>query len=305
MKLSALLVSLGVLFSVLAFVTVLMNGLLLLIFWRNRANVLRSPTTQFLIGILIANLLTGAITDPLEAYRCFMFLYGNEKESFETTMMKAHLISFVSLNASLLMCLGLSICQIIAVRYPHRYSTWVTKVNIWCYMLGTVVVTVIFALLRVMGLSFKDNLFIETFIMLTTVPFCLLALNFYLYVTYRKQQKSIDVTTTRTEGEAQLNRRRFNKRLTMAAILLVASVLVFTLPESIISYVDIFWVKRTREQNQQIIIAESLIDVFFLLKFALDPVICAWRLPSFRKAFLKKINSSCWAKRKVHNDRKI
>ena len=304
----SVLISLGASFTLLAAVTVLTNGVLLAIFWRNRVNVFRSPTTQFLVGISIANLLTGAITDPLEAYRCFVFFSENGNDSFEDTMMKAHLTSFVSLNASLMMCLGLSVCQTIAVRFPHYYNSWVTKVNIWCWILGTVIVIVIFALFRVMGLSVRENLILETFIMLTIIPFCLTALNFYLYVAYRKQQKSIHVHSEkvgRSEGVAQLRRKRFNKRLTMAAILLVASVLIFTLPESIISYIDIFWINRAREQNLKIIIAEAFVDVFFLLKFALDPVICAWRLPVFRRAFFKKQKFSLERKLKKNNNNNI
>ena len=309
MNLHFILISLGASFTALAVITILTNGLVLVIFWRNRANVFSSPTTQFLVGISIANLLTGAVTDPLEAYRCFVFLSGNAgDESFESTLMKAHLTSFVSLNASLMMCLGLSVCQIIAVRFPHYYNSWVTKVNIWCWILGTVIVIVIFALFRVMGLSVRENLILETFIMLTIIPFCLTALNFYLYVAYRKRQKSIQVhsgNVGKSKGVAQLRRKRFNKRLTMAAILLVASVLIFTLPESIISYIDIFWINRAREQNLKIIIAEAFIDVFFLLKFALDPVICVWRLPSFRRAFFKKLTFYRKRNSKVNNKKAI
>ena len=303
-KLHFLLLALGIIFSVLAMVTVVTNTLLLLAFWRNSA-IFRSSISQFLIGISIANLLTGAITDPLEAYRCFVFLFQNGTESFESNMRKAHMISFVSFNASLLMCLGLSVCQFIAVMRPHHYTNWVTRVNVWCCMLGAVVFTVVFALLRVMGLPVKDIIFVETFLMLTIIPLCLVVLNTLLYIRYHKQQQNLKASNSipeRHEGELQAKRRRFNKRFTMAAIVLVTSVTVFTLPESIISYIDVFWKNRTKEQNKKIITYEAFIDAFFLLKFALDPLICVWRFPSIRKVVLKQSCTSCRKVSRVNAD---
>ena len=61
----------AILFTCLAPLTVLGNGLLLLIFTKNTVSLLRAPSNFFIFSMAFANFLTGAVLQPLLAYRYY------------------------------------------------------------------------------------------------------------------------------------------------------------------------------------------------------------------------------------------
>ena len=60
--------------TIVSLTTVLTNGLLLFVFYVDPVKIFRNPTTFFLIGLAIVDLITALVQEPIFA-TCFMFLY--------------------------------------------------------------------------------------------------------------------------------------------------------------------------------------------------------------------------------------
>lgn len=58
----------GIYLSVIAVITIFGNGLLLLAIITDPFKSFRTPTTLFVVGLAVADFLTGAVVDPLTAF---------------------------------------------------------------------------------------------------------------------------------------------------------------------------------------------------------------------------------------------
>ncbi|RMX50384.1 hypothetical protein pdam_00010419 [Pocillopora damicornis] len=120
----------GICLPVLSVLTVSTNILLLIAIWKDPEKNFRSPTTYFLIGLAIADLLTGMSTEPFFAvYHIMNFQSGGKPIPRVVTKLYniGQSISTVTISSSYLIILGLSISQYIAIKWPHKYKVLITR----------------------------------------------------------------------------------------------------------------------------------------------------------------------------------
>lgn len=132
----------AILFTCLAPLTVLGNGLLLLIFTKNTVSLLRTPSNFFIFSMAFANFLTGAVLQPLLAYR-YYYLYLSKGPLLMTLRKVMSAFSIVTMNVSIISVCAFSWDSFLALSQPIKHRHWMTvrraKVLIFCtwvYQIG-------------------------------------------------------------------------------------------------------------------------------------------------------------------------
>lgn len=285
----------GIYLSIIAVITIFGNGLLLLAIVKDPFKSFRTPTTLFVVGLAVADFLTGAIVDPLTAFlniASYLKLYRDPDANkvFEDCVKVNIHVSFITMNASFLILLALTFCQYLAISFPHKHRTVVTRPNAIITLVAIVIYSIVFSLLPEFNVPRRLKLEIDTHLNTNFVAIILILCYVLLYLAYRGHLKRVSGLD---ENDAARNRRREQEReFTAVNLLLVTFLLIFTLPSMILwnlrlyKYYDVQTLSYS--QYLRLELARTLIFDVLVMKFALDPCIYAWRLSKYRQA-IKRI----------------
>ena len=111
---------------------------------------------------------------------------------------------------------------------------------------------------------------------------------FCLYKAFRRQMRRLHSLKANSLGEQQrgrrTNRSRRERQFTVVNLLLLTFVIVCTLPITVVYYVYIHWKAETKLQFIKLQLASLMSTNVLFIKFALDPLVYAWRLAQYRRA---------------------
>jgi len=285
----------GIYLSVLAVVTIFGNGLLLLAIITDPFKSFRTPTTLFVVGLAVADFLTGAVVDPLTAFlniATHLQLYRDPRvmKVFGNCVKVNIHVSFITMNASFLILLALTFCQYLAISFPHKHRVFVTRLSAMVTLVVITIYSVLFSLLPEFNVPRRLKLEIDTHLNTNAVAIILILSYLLLYLAYRVHLKRVSGLD---QNDAARNRRREQEReFTAVNLLLVTFLLIFTLPSMIFWNLQLYKFYDVRSlsygQTKRLEMASTLIFDVLVMKFALDPCIYAWRLSKYRQA-IKKI----------------
>lgn len=285
-----------ILVVILSIITIVGNGLLLIVTWKDPFKSFTTPSSSFVLSLGVANLLIGVILEPMIfCQKLMMYLKQNQVTKhtpFKVVSEVSLVLSTVTMNASFLTVLVLTWCQVVAVAWPYKYKTGLTSFKsrvcvflIWCYVVA-------FAFLPVMGVSDAMTHELDLYVNTTLVIVALLLGYVVLYIAYRAHQKS-QSTWQSQASEARCTRQRqrraseraSNRNFTVLILLLAGFVILFSSPITVNGYLKIYWLPTNGKYQTHYAIASLLCNDIILFKFALDPVAYALRLPKYRMAF--------------------
>ena len=283
----------GIYLAIIAVVTVFGNGLLLLAIIKDPFKAFRTPTTVFVVGLALADFLTGLIVDPLTAFldiasylKLFNTNNANMAKILEACIHVNSHISFITMNVSFLILLALTFCQYVAISFPHKHRTLVIRRNTIIALAAITVYSVIFSLLSEFEVPLRVKLEIDTLLNTNGVAIIVLLCYVLLYRAHRVHQNSV---SSLDDNDAQRKRRREQQReFTALNLLLVTFLLIFTLPSIIFWNLMLYnyYDQRllSRRESLRLDLSRVLIFDVLVMKFALDPCIYAWRLSRYRQA---------------------
>ena len=142
---SIVFLSSGIIVGFLAILTVMGNGFLLFTIWKDPYKAFRIPPTVFVIGLAIADLLTGVLVSPVFSHsRLFSYSQKNKTlcvlDRSLLTSKASRNLSLMTMNASYMVLLLLTWSQFYAIRYPHKHRVFITTkrvttavVTVWLY----------------------------------------------------------------------------------------------------------------------------------------------------------------------------
>lgn len=289
----------GICLSIMSVLTVSANILLLIAIWKDPEKNFRSPTTYFLIGLGIADLLTGATTEPFFAvYYIMRFVRGDKN----IPAVISHLydvgqsISTVTISSSYLIILGLSISQYIAIKWPHKYKVLITRNRVivsvflsWLYFISFILV-----------LTFSPNIDTVLFlkvdlalhpVLISSVLFITLSLLYRVFTRQVQQRKSFRESANIVKGGAKGRADNLQRQFTIVTFYLASVLLISALPHITIQFVWLY-ADLPLEGKYYIFMALRIRDLLLFLKVASDAFIYAWRLPAYRQALRKSFNCS-------------
>ena len=141
----------GICLLFLSTIGVASNSLLLVSIWKNPTKSFRSPTTNFILGLAIADLVTGLTTEPFFALYYFVSYYSSPDSDisrFEIVFKVGGTISTVTVSSSFVIVLALSCSQYVAIEFPHKYKNLVTRKRALIIVLSSWVYFICFGFLR-------------------------------------------------------------------------------------------------------------------------------------------------------------
>ncbi|XP_073250611.1 histamine H2 receptor-like [Porites lutea] len=284
----------GVFLVVITLVTALGNGLLLFAIWKDPFKTFRTPNMFFVIGLAVADFLTGITVCPLTAFQDIgLYISVKRRDSSIIPSLQkaghvAHLISAATMNNSYIILLLFTLSQFIAINFPFKQKVLVTKSRVIVSVILAWVYAVMFAILSASGVAetafLKMDLYFHTtgsLLLLTIGYFC-------LYRAFKSQMKQLQFLkaneTLGNQQSIQSRRSRRERQFTIVNLLLLTFVLSCTLPVTVFFYLQYHWKDLTRLELLRLHLAGLFSNDVLFLKFALDPLIYAWRLAQYRRA---------------------
>ena len=283
----------GIFLAVVSLLTISGNGLLLLAIWRDPFKTLRTPVTFFVVGLGAADFLTGLAVCPVYALH-LIALYSAMKSGDSALLqgtVKAtkisHHISLATMNSSYIILLLFTWSQFTAISFPHKHRVFVTKKRVTGSVILTWLYSTAFALLPLIKAQETTFWKIDLYFHTTGSLFFLTVAYFCLYKAFRRQVKRLHSLKSNNTLARQQQRRgtcRRERQFTVVNLLLLTFVIFCTVPTAVVSYLFLHWDNQNPFRKLKLLIANVIASDVLFLKFALDPLIYAWRLAQYRRA---------------------
>lgn len=282
----------------LAAVTIPTNILLLVMVYMDPLKCFNKPTTPFIVGLAVADLLTGLTAEPFFAvyYYFRYFNAGIVNKDISNLYRAGQFFTTVAISSSFLIVLVLSWSQFIAVAFPHRYSTLVTRrraticvIAIWLYFIA-------FSLLQFTNIDMTKYLLVDLILHPTLISLVLLITIVFLYRSFQREirrKKTLFQHKSQQDGRSH-RRNNVERQFTIVTIYLAGIILASALPHVVVQYVFLELYHSLSPHAQiYVSMAIRIRDLLLFLKVALDAFIYAWRLKIYRET-LSKTLSCCF-----------
>ena len=277
--------------GVFCLITVTGNVLVCLAFVRDPFRNLKTPFHYFLLSLSGTDLLVGLLVNP--ALTVYAISEAGGMVNIDGIIRTSHLIYFILGTASVLTLAALTADRYVSVASPIKYKTKVsskraiiTSVSIWVASLG------------LSFLYFELGFFLYSFIFVNTAIFSTIIILLFVHRATLKllrerskfwqNQRAIENTVTAKQKYTKnIKNIKKKQKVTKALSSVLIAFLVSFVPACVIVYLLNFCL------SCNCLLVHWLRDIQVLivsLNSAVNPYLYAWRLPQFRKAFLKLLH---------------
>ena len=286
----------GICLAILSPLTITSNMLLLLTIFKDPLKCFRAPATYFIIALASVDLATGLLVEPFFiVYRVARYVKwsGTPGEPYYTLQHFGVWLSYVGLNASFLLVLGLILTQYIAITYPHHYRSEVTTRRVLAFVGFSLVYFTGFILLQFVVVP-KETLFqVDLHLHSTLITVLIILSSAMLLRSFRRfAQESRRLGGLRNlenrvdggyAGKPRTNRIS-EKQFTIVTLILSGILIVSSLPHLITVHLKFYTKQETQQEKLDLSAALTIADEMMFVKVALDAFIYAWRLTKYRRS---------------------
>ena len=276
---------------VVSFATILANGFLLLAFYVDPLKIFRNPTTSFLIGLAIVDLLTALVQEPIYA-TCFMFLYLQNPVLIlkcGPVMDVTRYIAGFTMTVSYLIVFAFTVTQYIVVSSPLKYARLVTNRKVLISVAAIYLYSTAFWCLHLIGVPENILLMIELFLH----DYASTSITIAIYILLHRVMKKKMVAGNSLQGKANARgedskHTQVQRNFVRVNFMLIAVLITCSIPSSIVLTIRSF-TEESKGPSVKVAIGNLMVDNLLYLKFLLDPFVYAWRMVKYREAFFKSI----------------
>ena len=278
--------------SILSVTTVTSNVLFLIAIWKDPLNCFSAPTTSFIVGISLADLITAITTEPFFAAYYYVW-YSEGIDAVNSTLKTLYTagsnISTVAICYSFLIVLALSWSQYIAIKCPHSFKRIVTKRNTTIFSLLSLFYLICFTSLQFMAMDQYTFLKINLAVNSSFLSVNLMVILFLLNTAFKRhinRGRAFQLPPQQSSPRRNRKTRRENlqQQFTAVAMYLAAILLLSALPHVITAQIFLHSSNQlSPEVTDNFQIALEISDLLLFLKVCLDTFVYAWRLPTYRR----------------------
>lgn len=283
----------AIILCILSPITVVSNALLLTAIYKDPLRCFRTPMTFFIAGLAIADFLIGLTVEPFFAayyFADFANFKGKPSEGYKLVHRIGGIISTVAISVSFFIVLALSVCQYIAVTYPHQFKDIVSKNRVLCFLTVSCVYITSFCMLQFTGIDINTFLKMDLIMHPTLFSLILIVVQVLLYTSFNRHlQQSYTLRKMASVNQSlqrvnSYKRRHSERQFTVMTFYLTAILLASASLHNVVLYIYLFRKPKNMVENINIHIGLRISDLMLFIKVALDIFIYAWRLPSYRRA---------------------
>lgn len=282
----------AIILCILSPITVTSNVLLLTAIYRDPYRCFRTPMTFFIVALAVTDLLTGIFVEPMFASYYFADFADFTKDpsaSYQLVYRIGGIISTVTITDSFFIVLALSVCQYIAVTYPHQFKAIVTRNRVLIFLTVSSVYITCFCMLQFTGIDQTAYLKIDLILHPTIISAVLLIVQFVLFSSFNRYLKNSSslrgkVNSLIKRDRDSFKRRHSERQFTVMTFYLTAILLASSSLHIVVLYIYLFKTQSTLIERRNIFIGIRISDLMLFIKVAMDIFIYAWRLPSYRRA---------------------
>ena len=275
---------------IVSFITVVANSCLLLAFFVDPLKMSRNPTTYFLIGLTIADMLTALVQEPIYA-ACFMLLYFQSPSAKKCPPFMAIGKQFASttMSVSFIIVFSFTLTQYIVVSSPLKYARLVTKKKVLIGVATIYVYSAVLWCLPLMGLSL---LYVEMFDLIVH-NYVLVISTVILYIFLHRLMKKKMAAGNSLQGQAtsreSSKHTQVQRNFVRVNFMLLAVLTICAMPPAVM-WTVVTSKGGTFNPSVNLLIGQLMSDNLLYLKSLLNPFIYAWRLMKYREAFYKSFH---------------
>lgn len=265
-----------VLYFILSFITVFGNLLVFASFIKDPYKQLRTLQNYFIVNLAVSDLAMGCFAETLLAAT----YWKNQEDVF----FAHYLCAIVSGVSSLLNMAALSIYRYCVIKNPFTYHGIVTKNRILFAIVFIWVYTLHFAVLPLAG--WRTTAYqLYLYLLGCTLPSVLIVITYFgVYLTIRAHTKQLK-TTINSKNKALENAVNREKATTKTMLIILGVFIAFWVPFLII---DIIMVQcYPCRYIPAIHVARDVALTFTYFSSGINPLLYAWRVQQFRKAFTR------------------
>lgn len=269
---------------IVAIATVVVNSLTLYAIYKDPLKCFRNPLAIFVTGVLVADLVTGLIGEPVIVAGITHGWRTGELIGFKVLIV-GFVVFAASTTISFLTLLALAICQLLAIGWVQRYERSVSPRSA---KIGTAVIwTVTIILFIALAVVFVWMVIILMILEVTLITIALVVIYIVSYHVFRNRV---------SRQENPLENRLVTKEFLKGTFLLVLVQLVTVWPY-IACTIGIGAYYATSRQGSlrgwvNLEIVRAICNMLFVAKFVLDPIVLVWRIPKYKKS-LKTVYAGC------------
>ena len=261
--------------------TIVANSLLLVTFLVDPLKIFRNPTSYFLIGLAIVDLLTALIQEPIYA-TCFMLMYFQHPSwtKCKSWMKFAAYFSAFPISISASIVFAFTLTQYIVVASPLRYGRMITKKKALLSVVAIYLYHTLFCCLPLMGVPQETKHAIDLFFHRYTVV--LVTIVVYIILHYTMKKKMTAGRSLQSEEGRHVQVQRSFARINVVLLIIM---IMFFVPSVLLMTIrffldDIF----TARYGIRVLVVNLMTDNLLYLKFLFDPIVYAWRMSKYRKS---------------------
>ncbi|EDO34325.1 predicted protein [Nematostella vectensis] len=181
----------AVLMVLLAPITVITNGVLLVTIWKDPLKCLRKvPTTLFIIGLSFADLMTGIVVEPAFIFHYFSCYLDKKTDLSKALFIIASNISSIAISVSYVIVLAMSASQYIAITRPHRYKQIITRPIVLVVVVASTGYFLAFSMIQFAGVSRSSFHLLGVIMHPTLISICLVVLHILMRRAFKQRVRT-------------------------------------------------------------------------------------------------------------------
>jgi len=272
-----------VVYIFISFVTIFGNLLVFASFIKDPYRQLRTLQNYFIVNLAASDLAMGCFAETLLAAT----YWQNRDEVF----FAHYLCAIISGVSSLLNMAALSIYRYCVIKNPFTYHGIINKKRIFMAIVFVWVYTLHFALLPLVGWK-STGYQLYLYLLGCTLPSILIVFTYFgVFLAIRAHTKQLK-TTVNSKNKALQNAVNREKATTKTMLIILGVFIAFWVPFLII---DIIMVQcNSCRTIPAIHIARDVALTFTYFSSGINPLLYAWRVQQFRKAFIAVLGIDKW-----------
>ncbi|XP_068678274.1 adenosine receptor A1-like [Montipora foliosa] len=254
--------------------TISANVLLVVAYWKDPFRELQTVQNYFVLNLGIADLIMGAISEPL----LIVTYWKNQNLIYSLH----YLFAIISASSSLLNIVALSIVRYFAVRRPFHSQAVVNRKNVQICIGVIWSISFHYALLPVLG--WRDKTFqLYLYGLGCIVPTLVFMFAYYMLYCALRKHNSMIASLGLQRSLSLKNALHKEKAATRTVFLVLVVFLILWIPFLVI---DLLMVQCMDCRTDGFHIARDVTLSLVYFSSGINPLIYAWRVKSFRRAFL-------------------